>query len=357
MTHRPQQRHLFTLLSLVLALTFGSACIGEVGGGESDEGTRTTATSGDVLDTVLSYAEHISVTAEAIRRLRNDSAMSTAGQEELRREREQLLAGASQYLSDQLAAYGHLGLAYSTHSGGPPNASEIQWRLNEGRLGGALDCPGWDESYEECSYRLSRINGEAFIFTRLMQRINWESSPVFRVVVTVVGSVFADALIYATGSRLLIAAGRLGVTRAAARVVQRALLRASGPANWVSDRYRALARRLDEVKRRLLRGSLLGPIATGTARGILRGATPNSRYVQLHPQSGRAIQTTIYDEAGDAIGHVDWKYQHGAAPGHGHRFDVPGDPSTGHGGQGTFYPAGQLPEGWGELPPNVLPIQ
>jgi hypothetical protein len=354
---RPRQSLARALtLTLALSLALGSAsCVGELSGGASGEGERTTQTAGDAVDTALYYAEHISVTAEAIRRLRNDPAMTSTGQEELRRQRELLLAGASQYLTDQLSSYGHLGLAYSTSSGGPPSASEIQWRLNEGRLGEALACAGWDDSHE-CSYRLNTIRSQAMTFTYLMQRINWESSPIFRVVVTVIGSVVADAVLYATGSKLLLAVGRLGVSRSAARAVRRALLRASGPVDWVADRYRVLAGRLDEAKRRLLGGSLLGPIATGTAQAVRRGATPNSRYVQLHP-NGRAIQTTIYDDAGDAIGHVDWKYQHGAAPGHGHRFGTPGDPSTGHGGQGMFYPAGQLPEGWGELPPNVVPIQ
>ncbi len=95
---------------------------------------------------------------------------------------------------------------------------------------------------------------------------------------------------------------------------------------------------------------------TGTTKGGAKGE-PNSRYVQLHEtMKDKAIQTTIYDSEGRAIGHVDWQAQHGVASGHGHGFETPGDFSSGHGGRGTFYPPNSLPSGWGELPPGISPI-
>jgi RHS repeat-associated protein len=103
------------------------------------------------------------------------------------------------------------------------------------------------------------------------------------------------------------------------------------------------------------RGAGSGKLFSGTEKGWSSGATPNSKYVQVHPKSGKAIQTTIYDKGGNAVGHVDWKAQHGAGSGHGHVL-APGDLGSGHGGKGTFYPPGELPAGWGELPPGVGPI-
>jgi len=50
------------------------------------------------------------------------------------------------------------------------------------------------------------------------------------------------------------------------------------------------------------------------------------------------------------------KAQHGVGPGHGHRFETPGDFGSGHGGRGEFYAPGSLPEGWGNLPAGVDPI-
>ena len=96
-------------------------------------------------------------------------------------------------------------------------------------------------------------------------------------------------------------------------------------------------------------------IVTGHEKGSMMGS-PDSNYVQLHPKRGTAIQSTIYDSSGRAIGHVDWKPQHGVGAGHGHRFQTPGVPTSGHGGEGTFYHPGELPPGWDLLPPGVTPI-
>jgi hypothetical protein len=99
------------------------------------------------------------------------------------------------------------------------------------------------------------------------------------------------------------------------------------------------------------------PHFVGTEKAWASGATPNSKWTQVHPtMRDKAIQTTIYDKKGRAIGQVDWKKQHGAASGHGHGLTRPGDFSSGHQGNGLFYPPGQLPLGWGNLPSGISPI-
>ena len=85
--------------------------------------------------------------------------------------------------------------------------------------------------------------------------------------------------------------------------------------------------------------------------------TPYSKYTQVHPtMPGKAIQTTIYDGHGKAVGQVDWTAQHGPGPGHGHGLATPGSFKSGHHGNGTFYQPGQLPPAWGALPKGIEPI-
>lgn len=71
----------------------------------------------------------------------------------------------------------------------------------------------------------------------------------------------------------------------------------------------------------------------------------------------KAIQTTVYENAGKTIGQVGWKPHHGHGSDLGHRLNNPGDFASGHQGSGTFYPPGQLPAGWGNFPTGILPIQ
>ena len=97
---------------------------------------------------------------------------------------------------------------------------------------------------------------------------------------------------------------------------------------------------------------------SGPDKAWAEGATPNSSWTQIHPDMpDKAIQTTIYNGNGSAIGQVDWKPQHGQGSGHGHGLTTPGDFSSGHQGNGVFYPPGQLPAGWGTLPKGVGPIK
>lgn len=97
------------------------------------------------------------------------------------------------------------------------------------------------------------------------------------------------------------------------------------------------------------------PSFSGTGKPWTNGATPNSRYTHIGPD-GRAVQNAIYDSNGNVIGHVDFKNHGAGAPsGHGHQFPIPGNPASGHGPGKPHIPHNQLPPGWSNLPPGVLP--
>jgi RHS repeat-associated protein len=88
----------------------------------------------------------------------------------------------------------------------------------------------------------------------------------------------------------------------------------------------------------------------------LFGQRPNLVYVKMHSAPrNKAIQSTIYNQQGTAIGHVDWQRHGSKPPGHGHIFEFPGDPSSGHApGQGI--PPNLVPPEWRWLPPGASPI-
>jgi RHS repeat-associated protein len=83
--------------------------------------------------------------------------------------------------------------------------------------------------------------------------------------------------------------------------------------------------------------------------------TPNTVYVYFHDKLKKAIQTSIFNEKGNVIGHVDYKNHGKLAPsGHFHTFLIPGDPSSGH--SITHHPYSELPPGWGMLPAGISPM-
>lgn len=111
-----------------------------------------------------------------------------------------------------------------------------------------------------------------------------------------------------------------------------------------------------------IRGAISGvaaktpPTFSGTAKPWTKGATPNSTYTHIDPKTGKAVQNAIYDDAGDVVGHVDFKnHGPGAPSGHGHTFPQPGNPASGHGAGKPHIPNNQLPPGWDTLPPGVQP--
>mgnify|MGYP001548414124 FL=1 len=88
------------------------------------------------------------------------------------------------------------------------------------------------------------------------------------------------------------------------------------------------------------------------------GAKPNSVYTQVHPKMpNKAIQNSVYDADGKIIGQVDFKPQHGAPSGHGHRMSEPGNIGSGHKGAETYISPDDLPPGWNQLPDGVEPIK
>jgi hypothetical protein len=98
------------------------------------------------------------------------------------------------------------------------------------------------------------------------------------------------------------------------------------------------------------------PTFSGTVKPWTKGATPNSIYTHIDPKTGRGVQNAIYDDAGDVVGHLDFKnHGPGAPSGHGHTFPQPGNPASGHGAGKPHIPGNQLPSGWSTLPPGVQP--
>ena len=100
------------------------------------------------------------------------------------------------------------------------------------------------------------------------------------------------------------------------------------------------------------------PHFKGTDKAWADGATPNSTYTQVHPNMpDKAIQNSIYNSEGKIIGQVDFKPQHGAPSGHGHKMTQPGNIGSGHQGAETYISPENLPSGWNKLPEGVGPIK
>jgi len=100
-----------------------------------------------------------------------------------------------------------------------------------------------------------------------------------------------------------------------------------------------------------------GTHRSGPAKGWATGAEPNSKWTQTSGDGTKAVQNTVYDSAGRAVGQVDFK-QHGpgAPPGHGHSFP-PGQPGAGHGPGASHIPPNQVPPGWATIPTGTTPAQ
>jgi RHS repeat-associated protein len=100
----------------------------------------------------------------------------------------------------------------------------------------------------------------------------------------------------------------------------------------------------------------IGGHFSGTEKARSDGATPNSVYTKSDKSGQVAVQNTIYDENGIAIGQVDFKNHGGnAVSGHGHIIDPPGNLSSGHGPGAVHLEPGAVPQGWGVIPPGMQP--
>lgn len=97
------------------------------------------------------------------------------------------------------------------------------------------------------------------------------------------------------------------------------------------------------------------PEFRGTRRPWTKGATPNSKYYHLD-KNGKVKQTSVYNENGKVVGHVDYKnHGKGAHSGHGHQFPEAGNPASGHGRGKPHIPNNQLPDDWTSLPLDLQP--
>ncbi len=85
--------------------------------------------------------------------------------------------------------------------------------------------------------------------------------------------------------------------------------------------------------------------------------TPNSVYTQLSGNGQFAVQNTIYNSDGLAVGQVDFKRHGAAVPGHGHILNPPGNIESGHGANAVHLPPDQVPKGWSVIPPGTQPSQ
>ncbi|MFI6231341.1 DUF6531 domain-containing protein [Micromonospora echinospora] len=88
----------------------------------------------------------------------------------------------------------------------------------------------------------------------------------------------------------------------------------------------------------------LGGHSSGTARPPWVGGVPNSVYTRVGGD-GTPVQNTIYNDAGDAVGHFDFKHHNTGGP-HGHVIDPPGTPGGGHGAGAPHIHQDKLPPAW-----------
>jgi RHS repeat-associated protein len=94
----------------------------------------------------------------------------------------------------------------------------------------------------------------------------------------------------------------------------------------------------------------------GTAKPIPTGAAPESIYTKTDSTGIFAVQNTVYDENGAAIGQVDFKNHGGCAcSGHGHVIHPPGNLRGGHGATAVHILPNDVPQEWSAVPPGITP--
>ena len=147
-----------------------------------------------------------------------------------------------------------------------------------------------------------------------------------------------------------------GGTVAAKMLPNSMVARASSKAAGVIDQA------IDAGKKALGGGASKAAPGSGTHRAGAEkawpsGAESNSKWTQTTGDGTKAVQNTIYDADGNAVGQVDFKkHGPGAPPGHGHSFP-PGQPGVGHGPGATHLDPTNVPEGWADIPPGLQPAQ
>ncbi|MDF9618450.1 RHS repeat-associated core domain-containing protein, partial [Pseudomonas entomophila] len=85
---------------------------------------------------------------------------------------------------------------------------------------------------------------------------------------------------------------------------------------------------------------------------------PNSVYTKLNGDKDLAVQNTVYNREGVAIGQVDFKnHGEGAPSGHGHILNPPGNFASAHGAGAVHVPPVEVASGWSVIPPGTKPSQ
>nr|WP_319528789.1 RHS repeat-associated core domain-containing protein [Pseudomonas laurentiana] len=99
-----------------------------------------------------------------------------------------------------------------------------------------------------------------------------------------------------------------------------------------------------------------GGYFSGVSKPRSVGAAPNSIYTKTNKDKTVAVQNTVYDEHGRAIGQVDFKnHGKGAASGHSHLIKPPGNLAAGHGPDATHIEPSKVPLAWGKIPAGMKP--
>ncbi|MFJ2545086.1 RHS repeat domain-containing protein [Pseudomonas sp. NPDC087612] len=94
----------------------------------------------------------------------------------------------------------------------------------------------------------------------------------------------------------------------------------------------------------------------GPEKPRAHNAAPNSIYTKTDRTGSVAVQNTVYDEKGSAIGQIDFKNHGGkATSGHGHIISRPGNLSAGHGPGAVHIEPNKVPKGWNKIPNGMLP--
>ncbi|WP_269765654.1 RHS repeat-associated core domain-containing protein, partial [Burkholderia ubonensis] len=98
-----------------------------------------------------------------------------------------------------------------------------------------------------------------------------------------------------------------------------------------------------------------GGHTTGTDKA-LPVSTPESVYTTTDASGTLAVQNTIYDSNGNAVGQVDFKNHGGCAcSGHGHVLNPPGNFKSAHGPTAVHIPPADVPDGWSKIPAGLTP--
>ncbi|SEK13160.1 RHS repeat-associated core domain-containing protein, partial [Achromobacter sp. NFACC18-2] len=98
-----------------------------------------------------------------------------------------------------------------------------------------------------------------------------------------------------------------------------------------------------------------GGQTTGRDKALPTGV-PESIYTKTDASGKLAVQNTVYNVDGKAIGQVDFKNHGGCAcSGHGHILNPPGNFKSAHGQSAVHLAPESVPDGWSTIPEGLIP--